>query len=382
VTRTGVSINASATDQSGVLVTNSGTLNLRDSAVTTSGSTRSSDESSFYGLNAGVLANSKGTVNISGGTVTTTGTGANGVFAYGSGASASVSNATIHATGGGGHGAMTAGGGSVTLNNVRISTTGASAAALATDRGGGTVTARGGTMTTAGYKSPAIYSTGVIDVTGAHMSATGAEAVVVEGDNSASVTDTTLKAAKEHGVMLYQSMSGDAGVGVGTFTMTGGSLTAAEGPAFYITNTKAVINLRGGALVSAASGTLVKADNAGTGSGNTGAGVATLNLSGERLGGNLLTSGTGTITANLKNSTVLTGTVEEAALSLDSSSTWRVSGNSTLTTLSDPADISAAAITNIVGNGHTVTYDASLAANSALGGRTYTLAGGGELRPA
>jgi hypothetical protein len=38
-------------------------------------------------------------------------------------------------------------------------------------------------------------------------------------------------------------------------------------------------------------------------------------------------------------------------------------------------------ITNIHGNGHTVTYDPSLSATPALGGKTYSLAGGGQLVP-
>jgi len=58
-----------------------------------------------------------------------------------------------------------------------------------------------------------------------------------------------------------------------------------------------------------------------------------------------------------------------------------VTGDSQLMSLSDSSGISGTTITNIHGNGHTVTYDASLAANSALGGKTYTLAGGGQLTP-
>ncbi len=68
------------------------------------------------------------------------------------------------------------------------------------------------------------------------------------------------------------------------------------------------------------------------------------------------------------------------SLSLDSSSTWNVTADSYLTTLSDTSGISGTAITNINGNGHTVYYDA--AANPALGGQTYTLNGGGVLKPA
>ncbi len=56
-----------------------------------------------------------------------------------------------------------------------------------------------------------------------------------------------------------------------------------------------------------------------------------------------------------------------AARSLESSGAWKVSANSTLTTLSDAAGISGGS--------------AALGANSALGGRSYTLAGAGALKP-
>jgi hypothetical protein len=380
-TRTDQAFAAARTDESAVLVKNGASLTLVNPTITTTGTTKSMDESSFYGLNAGVLAQSAARVRISGGSVTTSGSGANGVFAYGSGASVTISNARITATGQGAHGIMTSGGGTLRVINVTMSTKGASSAAIATDRGGGTVTVTGGTMTTSGFKSPGIYSTGVIRVSGAKLSATGAEAAVVEGANSISVTNTTLTGAKQHGVMLYQSMSGDASAGRGSYTMRGGSLTARVGPAFYVTNTTALITLTHGAAVHAASGVLVTADNAGTGSGNTDAGKVALSANHETLSGDLITVGTGTISANLVNHTTLTGKIATAALRLDATSTWNVTANSTLTAFTDPA-ISGTTITNIIGHGHTVTYAATLAANAPLGRRSYTLAGGGHLVPA
>ena len=52
------------------------------------------------------------------------------------------------------------------------------------------------------------------------------------------------------GVMIYQSMSGDANEGTGTFSATDSTLTISKkskiyetSPMFFITNTDAVINL-------------------------------------------------------------------------------------------------------------------------------------------
>ena len=67
-------------------------------------------------------------------------------------------------------------------------------------------------------------------------------------------------------------------------------------------------------------------------------------------------------------------------MSLDSTSTWTVTANSYLTTLSG-AQISGTTITNIIGQGYTVYYVS--ADNSSLGGATYSLSGssGGQLVP-
>jgi len=48
--------------------------------------------------------------------------------------------------------------------------------------------------------------------------------------------------------------------------------------------------------------------------------------------------------------------------------------------LDDSAGVSGSKVTNIVGDGHTVHYDTS--SDPSLGGRTYTLEGGGTLTPA
>ena len=378
----GRTITSSTDDRSGVLASGSAKVTLQAVKVITSGDSKSSDQSSFYGLNAGVLAKPSAQINILGGSVSTSGAGANDVFAYGTGSGVLVKHVTITATGNYAHGIMASGGGRLTAANTTIRTAGASSAAIATDRGGGTITVSGATITTTGYRSPGIYSTGTITVTGSNVNATGSEAAVVEGKNSILVRNSKLSGAKNRGVMLYQSMSGDAGVGTASYQMIGGSLYAAQGPAFYITNTTAKIALRSGALVRAASGVLLRADNAGTGSGNTGAGVATLTASGEKMTGDIVTAGTGTASIDLTNATTLAGSITTAALTLDRTSTWTVTSNSKLTALSDQAAISGNRILNVVGNGHTVTYDASLAANNALSGKTYQLTGGGTLAPA
>jgi hypothetical protein len=374
-TKSSASYNSTVDDKSAVLVTGSANPTLTDATITTSGATKSSDESSFYGLNAGLLAQSGGKVTLTGGSVTTTGTGANGIFASGTSV-ITASNLTIKATGQYAHGAMASGGGTVTLSNVTVSTAGGNSAAIATDRGGGTITVTGGSATTSGQDSPAIYSTGTITATGGTYTATGAEAAVIEGANSITLTDATLNTSKDRwGVMIFQSMSGNASGTKGTFTMTGGALSdpSTTGPLFYVTNSTGAISLKG-VKVTAASGVLIKAATGKRGNSGSNGGTAVFTADGETLTGDLISDSSSSIAATLKNGTSLTGTINSAALTLDAGSSWTVTGTSNLTSFSDTSGVSGTTITNINGNGHTVYYDASLAANSALGGKTYSTA--------
>jgi hypothetical protein len=356
-------------------------LTLTDPAITTSGYTSSGEASSFYGLNGAVLANNGSTVTITGGTISTTGSGANGVIPTGSGTSVTLRNMKIHATGGGAHGVMATGGASITLENVEIDTTGGSGAPLATDRGGGTVTVIGGTFTSSGQGSPAIYSTGVITVKDAKLTAEKPGAAVIEGSNSITLENTSLSGGSSTSecIMIYQSFSGDAGVGTGTFTMTGGALTATGGTLFWVTNPHGVISLKNTKVRTA--GMLINASSSRWGTTGKNGGIASLMADGETLAGDVAADSISSADITLKNSSVLTGTINPAALTLDATSSWTVTGDSVLTGLSDPAGISGTTITNIIGNGHTVGYDATLASNSALGGKTYTLANGGTLAP-
>lgn len=388
-TRSDLTINAKELDQSGILVTESGTLNLTKSKITTSGDTSSQDSSSFVELNAAVLATGASTINLTDSTITTTGTGANGAFALGERSSVALSNVIIDATADGAHGVMATKGGTVTLKDVDITTRGQSSGALATDRGSGTISAQGGAITTSGMNSPAIYSTGVITVTNAVMSATGAESAVIEGANSIDVRNSTLTSSKEDkwGVMIYQSMSGDAEGTRGTFNMSGGELsnTASKGPLFYITNSTGIINLKG-VTATAASGELILAGANRWGMEGKNGGSVVLNADSQNLAGSVIADSISSVEINLRNGSSLKGAVNPAntakaiILTLDGNSIWNVTANSYISSISDPDGITGTTVTNIKGNGFTVYYNVN--GCPELGGKTYTLSEGGTLTPA
>jgi hypothetical protein len=383
---------SSTADQSAACLINVANLTLTDVTVTKTGDSSSSDQSSFYGLNAGILVGSGSQLTITGGTVDTDGSGTNGVFSTGEGTVVNLSDMTIDAMGDGAHAVMATLGGTLNLTNVDMNTTDVHSGAIATDRGSGTITAVGGTVTTSGQDSPAIYSTGVITVSDATLSSSAAEVAVIEGANSITLNNTkaTSSVADKWGVMLYQSFSGDAEGTEGSFTMNGGSLsdTDANSPLFYVTNATGTITLKG-VDVSAKSGVLVKAEaNDRWGTSGSNGGTAIVIADAQTLSGNLVADSISGLNLTLENGSSLTGainaekTAKIVSVTLDKSSTWTVTADSYVTTFADADGISGTSITNIVGNGHNIYYDASSAANSALNGQTYDLVNGGQLAPA
>jgi hypothetical protein len=66
-------------------------------------------------------------------------------------------------------------------------------------------------------------------------------------------------------------------------------------------------------------------------------------------------------------------------LTMDAGSSWNVTANSFVQEIIDSGGVAGQNISNITGNGYTVTYDGTLSANSYLGQKIYNLQNGGVL---
>ena len=275
------------------------------------------------------------------GTITTAAKGANAICATNNG-KVTISGTTITSTGSGSaRGLHATYGGKIEANKVNISTKGGSCATLATDRGEGTVTCTECTLSTAGAGSPLIYSTGDITISKTTGTATGAQAVVIEGKNTATIKESSnlkcnampnRKTVDQCGVMLYQSMSGDAASGTSTFNcdkstieIQSSSSVYSSAPMFFITNTQAKINLEE-CTFKYGSGVFLKA--AGTsewGSSGSNGGVVTLTLTNQDIEGDIIVDSISSLTINLVGSSIK-GKINEAntaaklAINLDSDS--------------------------------------------------------------
>ena len=316
---------SSKVDQNVFLVINGGSLTLKNAAITKTGdastndSTRKSDVSddyNFYGINSVILTVGEGsTATIENCTITSDCSGANAIFSLDE-AKVEVSNVSISTTGNSSRGVYATYDGVITADHLDITTTGAHCAPVATDRGGGYVTVKNSKLNSSGDGSPNIYSTGEIVVENCVGVSTGSQAAVIEGKNSITMTNCnfTVSGSGNNGIMLYQSMSGDAAdsdatASVSTLTITNTTITTElDGPMFYITNTSSVINLNGGNTLTAKSGDLVSAGTGRWGKDGFNGGKLTLNISGESYSDSITADDISSVTVNLSDGAAFTGT--------------------------------------------------------------------------
>ena len=379
-TQSGQTYASATSDESALLISTSDEVTINDPTVTKTGSSDGGDNCNFYGLNAAVLVKDGATATITGGTITSDASGANGVFCYGGnggtngasgdGTTVIIRDSTIVTTGSGSGGIMTTGGGVTYAYDLEVTTSGQSSAAIRTDRGGGWVYVDGGTYTSNGLGSPAIYSTAEIHVANATLVSNLSEGVCIEGLNSIELTncDLTANNTKCNGnatfydsIMIYQSMSGDAASGTSSFTMTGGSLTSKSGHVFHVTNTSAVITLKGVEIVNEDGDNILLSVCADGWSG--GSNTATLKAIAQKLIGAIKVGSDSTLMLELTDGSNFEGYIDgkitnasgaavstevgTVSVTLDDSSTWTLTGDSYVTEFSGSA-------ANVISNGYTL----------------------------
>ena len=342
----------------------------------TGGATSNTEDGDFYGMNAALLATNGAKVTITGAEVTSDAQNGNGVFSYGEGTVVTISDSSITTSADNSGGIQTTGGGTTIASNLTVSTSGNSSAAIRSDRGGGTVEVTGGTYISNGLNSPAVYSTADITVSDAVLTANHSEALVIEGKNSISLENCQVTGSMDttggssalenvHGVMIYQSMSGDAQVGTSGFAMTGGSLTNSNGDLIYVTNTHSVITLSDVALENLdADGALLRVvgNSAQRGWGTAGSNGAQVELTTENqtMTGNIIVDSISTLNLTLGAGSSFTGTVnivdnaqggtavsDNAVITISEGATWTLTGDCVITSLENKGTLNL--------NGYTIT---------------------------
>ena len=324
--------------------------------VKNSGDAFSADAASFYGLNSALHAVNSAELTVKNCTVTATAKNSTGVFAYNN-ATIKIYNSTVRVTGGGAGGIQVAGGGILYACDLTVNS--ASKAAIRSDRGGGTMIVDGGTYTSTGNDGcPAIYSTADITVKNASLNSTNSRGVIIEGKNSVTLKncivngcDQSTNAGTRANVMIYQSMSGDADIGEGSFKMTGGKLVTNSGGMFFITNTSCTIELQNVELCYNSNGTLITLSGTERwGTSRKNGGICTFNATSQILTGDVEVDSISSIDLNLTASE-FTGAINSAnstgsaSITIDSQSTWKLTGDSYVSSFNGNYD-------NVITNGY------------------------------
>lgn len=356
-------ITSTGTDENAIWVSGDANVILNHVTVDrTSQDSTGGDNSSFYGVGAALLA-TDGTLSIQNSSITTDVAGGAGIFAYGDGTvyAADCDITTQQGTSGALH---AAGGGTLYAWNVTAETNGTSAAAVRSDRGGGTMVIDEGSYTSNGQDSPAVYCTADIAIKDATLTANGSEAVCIEGLNTLRLYDCDLSGNMPDderndntwSVIVYQSMSGDSQIGNGTFQMEGGTLTSGNGGLFYTTNTECTITLKDVDIsASEDSEFLLQCtgnDNSrGWGQSGANGSDCLFTAISQTLQGDVIWDSISELNLYLSDKSILTGAIRNdetytseggdgyCKVTVDASSTWTVTGDCQVTSLSNAGTI-------------------------------------------
>ena len=322
---------SSAADQSSVCAQNNGTtLTLNSPVITKSGADTFTSAGAYgadpSGIDAGVLAfgssagtASGATINLQGTSSITASSANYATFASGDGATLNISNATISST-------------------------------------------RSGATLGAGYNRQ-------INITNSQVTSDGVLLAILDG--GAAILQNTSLAANAFST-IYLSGSGASTTSV--FQMSGGSI-AVSAPLFVLTGSQTVsVTLSG---VDFSKSTIRPQDQWDF---TPSATVPTLQLilDGQTMQG--IVTGSAESALTLKNGSNLDGDfLGGGSVIMDASSSWTIHESFKVQAFSDPGGINGTSVLNITGNGQTISYSSAL--NPDLAGLTYTLQGGGYLKP-
>ncbi|MBH9720827.1 autotransporter outer membrane beta-barrel domain-containing protein [Burkholderia contaminans] len=344
---------------------------LIDSTVTGGGLAAGATSIAVGGSGKGIdNQGTNATITLAGTQIGTTGSGADGLSSTGAGARIAADAATVvRTTGDNARGFFVSGADStLAANGTTVTTTGAGSAAIVTN-GGATALLSGAKITTAGATADGLVAQngGRIGDTGSTIASTAGNGATADSGGVLALTGTTLKGATA-GVLTSDTLANGA---TSSVLVDGGSVTSTTGPAFAARGGTADIAVRNGTVVTAGNGTLLDLSNGSH---------ATFTASAVNLAGDIVSDASSTGNVLLANGTTLTGKIDPVALTVDNTSTWRMTGSSVLSSLNNAGLVTFAAPTgsptlagsyktlttgSYVGNGGTIALNTFLGADAS-----------------
>lgn len=349
--------------------------------------------SSTYGVGAALLA-APGRLYVSDSVVATNAAGGAGLFCLGR-SDAYIADSTVRTQQESSSGLVAVEGASLYSWDTEVRTEGDLSSPARIGSEGGTMVLNRGVLLSSGEGSPAFSSEGELAALDVSASSSRSGAVSIEGKNAVRLFDCRIASNPRrdsrddclYNVVLYQGEEADVSTGRTTFQMTGGQLSAREGGLIYVTNTQASIVLESVNLSLADDSPFFLRCTGNTGSrgwgatGNNGA-VCSLAAIDQTMEGNILWDSLSQVTVYLTEGSSFEGAVVkddsaagnpttamakgQANLIVDRRSSWVVTGDSTLSSLSCEGSISDA-------EGRPVTIKSPEGATFVKGTSPYTV---------
>ena len=338
--------------------------------ITKTGDSTDVDSSRLYGQNAAFLATHGGRAAMTGARISSSGIGSTGAYGYSKSTYISLKDSSVVTTGNNSAGTAVSARAMMKVENSTVSTTGDSSPAIMIADGGGILIADGGSFTTSGAMSQGIYSKGDVTVTNASVNALNAKAAVLKGNNTITLSGTTLEGKETtdtvpYNIVLFSDEKDIGTMGTQHFDVRGGYLISHKGGMFYVTATHGKISLNGTAITMdnpAANLITVAGNDGANGWGTPGrnGGHVELVADNQVLTGNISVDSISNINMTLKNNSTFNGMISivpnaeggakyktNADVFIAAGSTWNLTGNSTLTSLYNLGTINY--------NGYTIT---------------------------
>ncbi|CAG2261637.1 membrane protein [Burkholderia sola] len=309
---------------------------LIDATVTGGGIAASATSIAVGGSGSGIRnLGANATIALSGTQIATTGNGAAGVTSTGAGAHIAADAAAVVRTSGADARGLFVSGADSTLaaNGTTVATTGTNAHAIVMD-GGATALLSGAKISASGAAADGVVAQngGRIADTGSALASAAGNGATANSGGVLALTGTALTGATA-GVLTSDTLANGA---TSSVLVDGGSVTSATGPAFAARGGMADIAVRNGTVVTAGNGTLLNLANGSN---------VTFNASAVNLAGDIVSDASSTGNVFLANGTTLTGKIDPVALTVDGTSTWRMTGSSVLSSLNNAGLVAFAAPT-------------------------------------
>ena len=382
---------ASNNDTSVIVVGNGAALNLSFVDILKTGYSSNLLQASFFGVNAAINVQNGSRcffdhLNI------TTRNGAANIYSYGNGSYVYIENSFLYSSGPAAHGLYAGGHGTVVGKNIAHYSGGNRCSAFAGDGPAGYVTISNSVAHTSGIGSAIFYALGTINATNVIGYAQNSPALFSDGPQKSTFINCDLTAGLLGGTVMFSSMIRRSGA---TLSLIDSKLNTLGDmmPALWFGNVIATVylhhtefNTKSGILVTANYSQVTQEFNYYAGypdNPNLLPAIVTINVDECSLSGTLIAYNGSSISWIINQHSTWHGHAYSGygesyiSVSLDATSTWFLTGNTTLEGLTLTNNNWA----SIYSNGYNITYNSTSPVNSWLNQTTIKLNGGGLLMP-